>query len=168
MGQDDGYEAVFETPSGLSNQEKNSATNIARKHPCIFCQKRKVKCDRNYPCGNCKRASTECISPTSLPPKKRKRRFPEAELLAKIRRYEHHLKKCGADLDAINSESPPPASKEEKEGANLHDQETFKIPAVSPIPFAGRRDLRAFIGLIQQPACNSKSLAPKCTFKKRD
>ena len=76
-----------------------------RKHPCVLCQQRKVKCDRNDPCVSCLKAGIECISASTLPPRKRKRRFPEAELLARIRRYEHHLKAYGADLDAINNDS---------------------------------------------------------------
>jgi hypothetical protein len=39
-----------------------------------------------------------------LPPKRRKKRFPEAELLAKLRRYEEALRRYGADIDAINAE----------------------------------------------------------------
>lgn len=39
-----------------------------------------------------------------LQPKRRKKRFPEAELLARLRRYEEHLRGYGADIDAINSE----------------------------------------------------------------
>lgn len=68
----------------------------------MLCQQRKVRCDRNYPCANCRKARAECISPASLPPRKRKKRFPEAELLARLRRYEEHLKKYGADIDSIN------------------------------------------------------------------
>lgn len=75
-----------------------------RKHPCVLCQQRKIKCNRNEPCGNCAKAGVECISSATLPPRKRKRRFPEAELLARLRRYEHHLKSYGADIDAINRE----------------------------------------------------------------
>jgi hypothetical protein len=75
-----------------------------RKHPCVLCQQRKVKCDRNEPCRNCSKAGVACVSATTLPPRKRKRRFPEAELLARIRRYEQHLKAYGADLEAINNE----------------------------------------------------------------
>jgi hypothetical protein len=41
------------------------------------------------------------------PPKRRKKRFPEAELLARIKRYEAHLRGYGADLDAINREEAP-------------------------------------------------------------
>ena len=83
-----------------------------RKHPCVLCQKRKVKCDRNYPCGNCTKARVECISPTTLPPKRRKKRFPEAELLARLRKYEEHLRRYGADIDAINAEGTTPAQAE--------------------------------------------------------
>lgn len=43
-----------------------------------------------------------------MPPKKRKKRFPEAELLARLRKYEAHLRNYGADIDAINREEMPP------------------------------------------------------------
>jgi hypothetical protein len=76
-----------------------------RKHPCVLCQQRKVKCDRNEPCRNCAKSGVECVSAATLPPRKRKRRFPEAELLARLSRYERHLKSYGADIDAINNES---------------------------------------------------------------
>lgn len=61
-------------------------------HVGVLCQQRKVKCDRNEPCANCVKARIDCISPSTLPPKKRKKRFPEAELLARLRRYEDHLR----------------------------------------------------------------------------
>ncbi|KAH8812480.1 fungal-specific transcription factor domain-containing protein [Xylogone sp. PMI_703] len=77
-----------------------------KKHPCVLCQQRKVKCDRNEPCGNCSRLGVECTPASALPPRRRKRRFPEAELLARLRRYEHHLKSYGVDIDAINREGP--------------------------------------------------------------
>lgn len=77
-----------------------------RKHPCVLCQRRKVKCDRKDPCGNCNKSGVECV-PASTLPRKRKRRFAEAELLARLRRYERHLKRYGADIDAINREGTP-------------------------------------------------------------
>ncbi|KAH8647070.1 fungal-specific transcription factor domain-containing protein [Tricladium varicosporioides] len=80
---------------------------IKRKHPCVLCQQRKVKCDRNDPCANCTKARVQCISTSTMPPKRRKKRFPEAELLARLRRYEYHLKNYGADIEAINQETSP-------------------------------------------------------------
>lgn len=85
-----------------SNQQESASGH--RKHPCVLCQQRKVKCDRNEPCNNCTKTRLECVPASTLPPRKRKRRFPEAELLARLRRYEHHLKIYGADIDAINRE----------------------------------------------------------------
>lgn len=78
-----------------------------RKHPCVLCQQRKVKCDRNSPCANCTKARVECVSPVKSAHKRRKKRFPEAELLARLRKYEEHLRRYGADIDAINQEVTP-------------------------------------------------------------
>lgn len=91
-------------PSSSSSGLAAAASAHEKKHPCVLCQQRKVRCDRLYPCGNCKKASAECSSPATLPTRKRKRRFPEAELLARLRKYEHHLKGYGADIEAINRE----------------------------------------------------------------
>lgn len=91
----------------VTNSPAPTPSSTHKKHPCILCQQRKIKCDRTFPCNNCKKASAECISQSSLPPRQRKRRFPEAELLARLRKYEHHLRNYGADIDAINREELP-------------------------------------------------------------
>lgn len=78
----------------------------------VLCQQRKVKCDRNDPCANCTKARIECVSASNVPPKRRKKRFPEAELLARLRKYEAHLRNYGADVEAINREEAPPPLKE--------------------------------------------------------
>ncbi|TAQ90796.1 hypothetical protein B7494_g869 [Chlorociboria aeruginascens] len=75
-----------------------------RKRSCVRCQQRKVKCDRSEPCLNCIKARVECISASTLSPRTRKKRFPEAELLSRLKKYERHLRAYGADIDAINSE----------------------------------------------------------------
>ena len=117
------------------------------KHPCVPCQQRKVKCDRHEPCRNCLKAGVECVSASTLPPRKRKRRFPEAELLARIRRYEHHLKAYGADLEAINNESGDKSSiprnattKSNYSGSPLQPRSLSPEPAVRSLSL--RRSLR--------------------------
>ncbi|THC87962.1 hypothetical protein EYZ11_012595 [Aspergillus tanneri] len=60
---------------------------------CILCQQRKVRCDREFPCVNCMRAGVQCVPAVARP---RRRRFPERELLERVRRYEsllreHHI-----------------------------------------------------------------------------
>lgn len=103
-----------------------------RKHPCFLCQKRKVKCDRNDPCANCTKARVEYVSATTIPPRRRKKRFLEAEPLARLRRYEEHLKRYGADIDEINKEEnvlAGPAEKRER-----HFRRDLHVPeGMSPL-----------------------------------
>lgn len=73
----------------------------SRAQACVRCQQRKVKCDKKDPCSNCVKGGAECTSAALLPPRRRKRRFAEAELLARLRRYEEVLTSYGVDIDAI-------------------------------------------------------------------
>ena len=100
------FSAANPAVSPSPNSDRHEGLQSRRKHPCVLCQQRKVKCDRNDPCANCVKARVECVSPTTLPPRRRKKRFPEAELLARLRKYEDHLRSYGADIDAINREGP--------------------------------------------------------------
>jgi hypothetical protein len=127
--------------SVLSSSDSTTANRAVnpKKHPCVLCQQRKVKCDRAYPCGNCRKSSSECISPTTLPPRKRKRRFPEAELLARLRKYEYHLKSYGADIDAINREEVPIAP----QTSIAVKPRSSEPPILADVkPFSVRRSLR--------------------------
>jgi hypothetical protein len=129
-----------QTPStSAADTPKPSAAPAPRKHPCLLCQQRKVRCDRNEPCSNCIKAGVaKCEAAPQYPPRKRKKRFPEAELLARLRRYERHLRSYGADIDAIN-----------REDLNFETQDTFqsseKLPDSDDLilnPFSVRRSLR--------------------------
>lgn len=81
-------------------------TNPLAKAPrllsCLLCSQRKIKCDKKTPCTNCTKARRECISAASLPPRRRKKRFAEAELLARLRYYEELLRKKGVNIDDLN------------------------------------------------------------------
>jgi hypothetical protein len=57
---------------------------------CVLCQQRKVKCDRKFPCANCIKSRTQCV-PATLATRRRRRRFPERELLERLREYENLL-----------------------------------------------------------------------------
>ena len=137
----------FEPPFAMSPNEvaRQLPDTERKKHPCVLCQQRKVKCDRNEPCKNCTKVGVECVSAATLPPRKRKRRFPEAELLARLRIYEHHLKGYGADIDAINQEGgcSVPASTTIK---SSHSESSGPIHSLSPEPavrcLSVRRSLR--------------------------
>lgn len=71
---------------------------------CVLCQERKIKCDRNSPCNQCAKAKVQCV-PASLAPRQRRRRFPERELLERIRRYEGLLQQNNIDFEPLHVSS---------------------------------------------------------------
>ncbi|RPA82243.1 hypothetical protein BJ508DRAFT_225075 [Ascobolus immersus RN42] len=105
-----------------------------RVHSCVLCQQRKVKCDRQTPCSNCKKARVECLSSVSIRPRRRKRRFPEAELLARLRKYEDMLKELGVKLEGDGEKEVPnvegnggtPGTEQEEDGCNVDEARVRK------------------------------------------
>ncbi|TEA10215.1 Aurofusarin cluster transcription factor aurR2 [Colletotrichum sidae] len=94
-----------------SPPEKTSSKS-SRPLACVLCQRRKVKCDRKYPCANCIKSKATC-SP-SIPAPVRKRRRPNAELQARLARCEELLAKYAAaskePLDHSVTAAPTQAS----------------------------------------------------------
>ncbi|KAL4868377.1 hypothetical protein BDV12DRAFT_102825 [Aspergillus spectabilis] len=70
---------------------------------CVLCQQRKVRCDRTVPCANCVKSKAQCV-PGHLIPRRRKRRFPERELLDRLRRYENLLRQHDIRFDPLHGE----------------------------------------------------------------
>jgi hypothetical protein len=93
------------SPAESITLESRPSPHQSKRPACILCQQRKVKCDRKSPCSHCVKAQAECQLQSGL--RKRKKRFAEAELLERLRRYEVHLKAYGADLNAINEGVQP-------------------------------------------------------------
>ncbi|CEH12466.1 hypothetical protein CBOM_00445 [Ceraceosorus bombacis] len=88
-----------------------SATQFQGGFSCDLCYRRKVKCDRGNPCGYCTQRKMECVpSVVETSDRPRKRRFPEAELLLRIKRYEAALHAYGADVDAIRDGTATPGA----------------------------------------------------------
>ncbi len=80
---------------------------------CIRCQQRKVKCDRRFPCGNCKKSRVQCVPATLTPRSRRRRRFPERELLERLRKYEDLLRQNNVKFEPLHKDPV-----EEKESPN--------------------------------------------------
>lgn len=72
---------------------------------CTLCQQRKVKCDRIFPCANCKRSGVQCVPTTT--PQPRRRRFAERDLLDRLRQYEALLRQNHVDFKPLH---PPNAA----------------------------------------------------------
>lgn len=69
---------------------------------CVRCQQRKVKCDRKFPCANCIKSREQCVPATQL---RRKRRFPERELLERLRKYEDLLRQNNIGFNPLHGDS---------------------------------------------------------------
>ncbi|CAG5161001.1 uncharacterized protein ALTATR162_LOCUS5946 [Alternaria atra] len=80
---------------------------------CLLCAQRKVKCDRKSPCSNCIKAGAQCISAATIP-RQRRRRFPERELLDRLRHYEDLLKKNGISFQPLHASASPSTRSDER------------------------------------------------------
>src|SRR5271154_543896 len=70
---------------------------------CVLCQQRKVKCDRKFPCANCTKCRTQCV-PATLATRRRRRKFPERELLERLRKYEDLLRQNNIKFEALSKD----------------------------------------------------------------
>lgn len=95
--------AVFSPPAAASSR---------RLLACVVCQRRKVKCDRKFPCAHCVRACAQCV-PATLAPRQRRRRFPERELLERLRRYEGLLRQNNIKFEPLHTPAAEKASPSE-------------------------------------------------------
>ena len=77
---------------------------------CVLCQKRKVKCDRRFPCANCLRVGVQCVPAIALTTRQRRRRFSERELLERLQDYEKLLRQNDIDFEPLHPSTPESAA----------------------------------------------------------
>lgn len=89
----------------LDNTDESSpacpqSVKLKRVLACALCQQRKVKCDRKIPCTRCIQAGAQsrCVAAPTVGPRQRRRRFPERELLERLRFYEGLLRENGIEM----------------------------------------------------------------------
>ncbi|KAK9319080.1 C6 zinc finger domain protein [Lipomyces orientalis] len=101
---------------------------------CVLCQQRKIKCDRKFPCANCVRACAQCV-PATLALRQRRRRFPERELLERLRHYEGLLRQNNIQFEPLHGPAAEQTSpSEDGRGCDSLDD------AHSEGPVSGRTD----------------------------
>jgi ribosomal protein L13E len=88
----------------LSPSSSQPVNKPQRVLACVLCQQRKVRCDRKFPCANCKKVGVECVS-AALAPRQRRRRFPERELLERLRHYEDLLQRNNIPFEPLHPTS---------------------------------------------------------------
>ncbi|KAJ5174804.1 uncharacterized protein N7482_000681 [Penicillium canariense] len=88
---------------GPSRAPRHSSAKSQRILACVLCQQRKVKCDRRFPCANCVKHQTQCVPVAQTRP--RRRRFPERQLLDRLRMYEDLLRQNKIKFEPLHKES---------------------------------------------------------------
>src|SRR5215469_6691313 len=86
--------------------------------------------DSQQTCSTCRKGNIECVYLAPAPPRRRKR-ADDKTLLAKLRRYEEHLKRAGIAIEKSTSESPTDASAmEDVHESAEQDQDDNSQPVV--------------------------------------
>ena len=82
---------------------------------CQACQRKKIKCDRNFPCGQCERSSLHCV-PSQRKPRVRHagKRAVDSELRTRISKLESLVETLSGDPglpeETSDSDHEPPVS----------------------------------------------------------
>ncbi|KAJ5711358.1 C6 transcription factor [Penicillium malachiteum] len=72
---------------------------------CLRCHERKVRCDREHPCGRCIQANVECLFPENKRAPRKLNRPPVATILSQLRHLEQEVKRLQASSDANSNAS---------------------------------------------------------------
>lgn len=100
-----------ETPPANGNDVQRPSARKPRQGPsrpsCTLCRRRRVRCDRSVPCGNCKRAGEECVPtiPSHAPRGRQggRKRKTDGELLERIAKLEGFLQNFEGNSDQHGS-----------------------------------------------------------------
>ncbi|KAK0110986.1 hypothetical protein ONS95_001367 [Cadophora gregata] len=117
--------------NGINGVKWSPPSNAPSQTPligsCIHCRRRKVRCDKQSPCGNCVRFGTEC----ELAPRKRAPRRPrkpvdggeytgrELELMKRLNSLEGIVKELSSHVDT-NDSSPAKSADPIENGEDVH------------------------------------------------
>jgi hypothetical protein len=106
---------------------------LTRGHSCVLCQQRKVRCDKQKPCANCVKAQVECRVVPPQPPRRRRKKPHERELIDRLKKYESLLAQHGVNFEPIADDLK--ASDNAEDVADLgQDLSTLKTSPESSAP----------------------------------
>ncbi|KAG0651731.1 Bikaverin cluster transcription factor bik5 [Hyphodiscus hymeniophilus] len=102
-------------------KSSHSGANGLNARSCVTCRRRKVKCDKQVPCTNCKKAQTQCVFPAPGRAPRRPRQGKlvterEAELLKRLRRLEGVVEELSGQVDFEAVKNSPASDHSHKDG----------------------------------------------------
>ena len=106
------------------------ASKPATTHSCQRCAVRKIRCDKQQPCGACVRHKVECEY-RMLPPPRRKRKRDRNEVLSgRLEQYERTLHQKGVDPGVLSKAPSHHTSSLTTNGSGLatKDESPLQIP----------------------------------------
>jgi hypothetical protein len=112
-----------------TQQQLDSMVKLTRGTSCVLCQQRKVRCDKNKPCSNCVKAKVECRVVPPQPPRRRKKRLQEKDLIERLKKYETLLSENGVNFEPIG----PDLRQDGSQGQDVDDLENdFEMLKTDP------------------------------------
>ncbi|KAI1119272.1 fungal-specific transcription factor domain-containing protein [Nemania sp. NC0429] len=122
----------FTTPSAALNPRS-----------CVTCRRRKVRCDKHMPCGNCRKAQIQCVFPApgraprrprakdpNAPPKQTSER--EIELMKRLRKLESIVEDLSGQIEFETYKHGASESPEAHSDLQQHENERRKMTASPP------------------------------------
>ncbi|KAI0460275.1 fungal-specific transcription factor domain-containing protein [Xylaria acuta] len=110
----------------------SSIVKVTRGHSCVLCQQRKVRCDKKKPCSNCVKAGVDCRVVPPQPPRRRKKRIPERDLVDRLRKYEALLSQNGIEFESLGPDIKITDPGSVEEGDELDPDFTRQRAKASP------------------------------------
>ena len=112
----------------------SSAANGLNPRSCVTCRRRKVKCNKEFPCSNCVRQHIDCVFPApGRAPRKPKK--PDSELLDRLRRLEGVVRNLGAlpgEDDAALLRQIAGLNKQVEGSGGVNNAEHVPMPSLPP------------------------------------
>ncbi|CAM1507767.1 Fc.00g046150.m01.CDS01 [Cosmosporella sp. VM-42] len=114
--------AVATGSASVSEKNATASASAMKQRSCVVCRSRKVRCDKQTPCSNCRRANIECVVPSNDRPPKWARRLeritnnaaspakvPEepgpgvGQVMERLRNLEGLVKELSSQLEQANA-----------------------------------------------------------------
>ena len=138
-------------PTGSITLEPTvTPSSVLNPRSCVTCRRRKVRCDKYMPCGNCRKAHIQCVFPApgraprrprvkdpNAPPKQSSER--EIELMKRLRKLEGIVEDLSGQIEFENARNPSSTGSPEATADNTSSYNNNNINAVA----TADRDRRA-------------------------
>ncbi|KAI2604646.1 fungal-specific transcription factor domain-containing protein [Hypoxylon sp. NC1633] len=108
---------TFATSGSITLDPSTTPSSTLNPRSCVTCRRRKVRCDKFMPCGNCRKAQIQCVFPApgraprrprvkdpNAPPKQTSER--EIELMKRLRKLESIVEDLSGQIEIETARHP--------------------------------------------------------------